>query len=105
MPKSKLAIWSFVLVLVAYFLIIVSLIIIPYFPYSMTIFTICSSLITVGVAIGFIAFILGIIGLITINRNKNQTGKGFAIAAIILGLIMIIVSIWYVHSLFTYGMG
>ena len=51
--------------------------------------------------ISTIGFILGIISLIVISRNQKLKGKGFAIAAIIIGLLVTIV--WVLLFIFVYN--
>jgi len=51
--------------------------------------------------ISTIGFILGIISLIVISRNQKLKGKGFAIAAIIIGLLVTIV--WVLLFIFVYS--
>lgn len=56
----------------------------------------------VGILLGIIAIGLGIAGLVYINKN-NLSGKGFAIAGIILGALGIIFSIALYAALFYFG--
>jgi hypothetical protein len=44
-----------------------------------------TTFVLVGVAIGMVALVLGIIGLVQIGRNPYQGGKGMAIVGIVLG--------------------
>lgn len=91
MPTSKLAIWSFWLIIFAYFLIGIFYIV-PFNPLGsygdfMFVFLHIAGLISI------ITFILGIISLRKIKKKKLK-GKGFAIATIILSLIIIGFFLW-----------
>ena len=78
MTRSKLAVWSFVLVLVAYLLVLVELrfFLSPLFP-----------ILYIADFIGVATLIMSIISLVEINKKK-LSGRGLAKATIILSLIL-----------------
>ncbi len=53
-----------------------------------------TSFIVIGVVFGIIGFILSIVALV--SSKKNNTGKGFAIAGLIISIIAIIISVIYI---------
>ena len=53
-----------------------------------------TSFIFIGIIFGIIGFILAIVGLVT--SKKNNSGKGFAIAGLIISIISIIISSIYI---------
>lgn len=58
----------------------------------------------IGAIFGIASIILGIVGLNRIKNNKNLKGKGFAIAAIVIGTIEVLVvllifaAFWFVAA-------
>jgi hypothetical protein len=55
-----------------------------------------------GGVIGLISIVLGIVGLSQIKQNSRQTGSGFAIAGIVMGILslLITVAIWLTLAAF-----
>ncbi len=88
MRYSKLAVWSFVLVLVAYLLLGISFIFGNNSNPMDGIFILLLSFSLAGL-IGMTGLILSIISLKKINKEKLK-GKGFAISTIILSLVLIL---------------
>ena len=84
--KSKLAIWSFISVILI-FVTFYSLSIISPSLFESTVVN------WVILILYLIPLSLGIIALISIKKDKNLKGKGFAIAGIVLSLILFFVGI------------
>ena len=92
MVKSKLAVWSFVLVIVATLIniIFVYLVIESSSSSSFSLTYLIFPFLILYIA----SFILGIGGLVAINKNKNLTGKRFAIIAVVLSIIVLMFGIY-----------
>lgn len=95
MKYSKLAVWSFVLILVAYLLLGISFVIGGNSNPMDGIFILLLSFSLAGL-LGMTGLILSVISLKKINKEKLK-GKGFAIATIVLSLILIIGFLYVSH--------
>lgn len=101
MARNKLAMWSFWLSLIAFFLVLILYLIIPpsIIPMEGAISIIFTILGWLPLLISIVTFVLGIVAFRKIKKKK-QKGKGLAIATIILSAIIILFFIYIFYLIF-----